>query len=96
MRVCVHVVVQMTGCGCVWGAHSLAVLQEVPCVLHGTQGPSSHCPTAHGKGRVTARNTTVPGCQPHDRAGGGQGEGQGEGEVMMWGGREGKGRGRER
>ena len=41
---------------------------------------------------MTARNTTVPGCQPHDRAGGGQGDG----EVRMWGGGEGKGRGMER
>ena len=50
VRACVHVVVQMTGCGCVWGAHSHAVLQEVPCVLHGTQGTTTHCPTVHGKG----------------------------------------------
>ena len=45
------------------------------CMAH--MGPLHIAQLCMGRGRVTARNTTVPGCQPHDRAGGGQGEGQG-------------------
>ena len=61
------------------------------CMAH--KGPLHIAQLCMGRGRVTvsvclsvhphaahlvlARNTTVPGCQPHDRAGGRPGEGQG-------------------
>ena len=92
MRVCVCVVVvQMTGCGCVWGGHALTVLQEIPCVLHGFL----HIVQLR---RVTVSVCAPSCCSPCTRAGGGAeggaeggvevGEGQGEGR--MWGGGEGQ------